>query len=194
MATVRNQYTQAPFKNADISIYNMGMIVSFLKQKHLRRHIFFAWLTAAVFTGTIIFATGGIYGAAEAREIAKAVQSSSLYYGAAVITASATILALMITLLSLTYSSDEDFEKETFENLKVIAYLCVISFIAAVALMFIISFPVSDLDKIKDEWTIYYFYGITFWNGILAGYMISVILILKNIAFAMIERFAPDLD
>ena len=100
----------------------------------------------------------------------------------------------MITLLSLTYSSDEDFEKETFENLKVIAYLCVISFIAAVALMFIISFPVSDLDKIKDEWTIYYFYGITFWNGILAGYMISVILILKNIAFAMIERFAPDLD
>ena len=170
------------------------MILKLLKEKGTRRQIVVAWSLAIIFTGAILFVTGGINGAAEARDIAKTVQSASLYYGSAIMTASATILALMITLLSITYTSDEDFDVETFENLKVIAFLCVFSFIAAVALLFVISFPISELEMLKDSWAIYYFYGITLWNGLLAGQMISVVLILKNIAFSTIDRFKPNLD
>lgn len=162
----------------------------------MRHHILFSWGLAILLALLIIFATGGLYGIGEgeAREIIDTLQSSSLYYGAAIITSSATILALMITILSMAYSSDEDFEDETYTNLKAIALLCVISFIGGVALLFFISFPVKELDKINNDYIIYFFYAITIWNGLLAGHMISVILILKNIAMATIDRFNPNLD
>lgn len=172
------------------------MLLSTLKNKTMRHHILFSWGLAILLALLIIFATGGLYGIGEgeAREIIDTLQSSSLYYGAAIITSSATILALMITILSMAYSSDEDFEDETYTNLKAIALLCVISFIGGVALLFFISFPVKELDKINNDYIIYFFYAITIWNGLLAGHMISVILILKNIAMATIDRFNPNLD
>lgn len=172
------------------------MLLSTLKNKTMRHHILFSWGLAILLALLIIFATGGLYGIGEgeAREIIDTLQSSSLYYGAAIMTSSATILALMITILSMAYSSDEDFEDETYTNLKAIALLCVISFIGGVALLFFISFPVKELDKINNDYIIYFFYAITIWNGLLAGHMISVILILKNIAMATIDRFNPNLD
>lgn len=172
------------------------MILSVFKNQTMRHHILFSWGIAILLAGSIIFATGGVYGIGEgeAREIIDTLQSSSLYYGAAIMTSSATILALMITMLSLTNSSEKDFEDEVYTNLKAIALLCVLSFIGGVALLFFISFPVKELDKINNDYIIYFFYAITAWNGLLAGHMISVILILKNIALATIDRFNPNLD
>jgi len=163
----------------------------------MRHHILFSWGIAFLLAALIIFATGGLYDGIEegqARDIINTLQSSSLYYGAAIMTSSATILALMITILSLAYSSEEDFEDATYTNLKAIALLCVISFIGGVALLFFISFPIQELDKINNDYIIYFFYAITVWNGLLAGHMISVILILKNIAMATIDAFNPNLE
>ena len=57
---------------------------------------------------------GSIYSGYEARQFLESMSSSALYFGSAIVTASATILALMLTILSLTSQSDDDFDKIFF--------------------------------------------------------------------------------
>ncbi len=169
-------------------------IINILKNKAVRKPIILAWTIAIIISGAVPIVTGQIYGAEEAKQLLEFVQRASLYYGSAVMTASATILALILTVLGLTTAHMKNPDKTTFVRLHAIAAFCVYAFIASVFLLLMSSLPVDEFEKIPSDWYRFAYYVICFWNGMLAGYIISAILILRDTASNIIANLSPDFD
>ncbi len=172
----------------------MKNIKKILPAKELRKPIIIAWSLAILIGASVPFITGQIYGSEQAKDLLESVQKASLYYGSAITASSATILALMLTLLSLTNGRDKKSNKSTYIRLKSIASHCVLAFLGSIILLLFASFPVTDFDKIPLTWYEYVYYVICFWNGILAGQIISTILILRDTVTNMIADISPDFD
>lgn len=160
----------------------------------LRKPMIIAWVIAIIVTVAVVIVTGNIYSIHQAKSLLESVQKASLYYCSAIITASATIIALMLTLLSLTHNKLKEPQKEIFIRLNTITHLAVIAFVGSVILMLIISFPTQDFKNMEDNWFHYGYYLITIWNGMLAAQMIATILILKDITQNIIGYLSPDYD
>ena len=168
--------------------------IEILKSKHVRKPVILAWCIAFVISATVPSITGQIYGAEEAKDLLESVQKSSLYYGSAILTASATVLALMLTLLSLTSGKGVKTDEQTFTKMHAISMFCVYSFVGAIVLLVVISFPVIEFEAIPSAWFKFVYYGLCCWNGMLAGFMISTILILRDAVRFMIGAVSPDFD
>lgn len=180
---------------AFIRLSDVMNIVDLVKSKEIRPPLAIAWGIALVIAFSVPSVTGQIYGSAEAKDLLLSVQKASLYYGSAVATASATILALMLTILSFTDSyEEEEKDKKTFIRLHAIAAFCVYSFIGAIILLLCVSFPVNQFEKIPSDWFSFIYYLICAWNGLLAGHMITTILILRDTATQIIGDISPDFN
>lgn len=151
----------------------------------------------AAIAGAITLATMGVIGVVyrqEAVELLSALQRSTLYYGAAVTTSSATVLALVLTMLSLAYGSDQQANEETYVRFRAVAIFCVYSFIGGIALLLVISFPVEDFENISSNAYRYLFYALCLWNGVLCALLIAVILILRDAIDSIIGILSPNFD
>lgn len=160
----------------------------------LRKPLAIAWSISVIVMVGVPIITGSIYGTEEAKNLLETVQRTSLYYGSAIAGTAATILALMLTVLSLTHDSIDDQDKLTYIRLHSIATFCVLGFTGSVILLLAVSFPVVEFEKIPSKWFEYVYYLICGWNGLLAGCMISTILILKDTASKLIGDLSPDFD
>lgn len=167
-------------------------IKTYLKSPELYKPIAISCLIAIGITLFVIFSIGQIY-ASEAKDLLESIQKTCLYYGSAVATSSATILALTLTILSLAGSHDEQ-KPETYTRLQAIAQFCVLSFIGAIMLLLVVSFPVLELETIPSSWFRYVYYGVCIWNGLLAAAMISTILMLKDTTAFVIGVLSPSFD
>ena len=92
------------------------------------------WLWPAVTGGTALalgagakLAIGSIYSEAKAVDLIQALTASGLYLGSAIATASATTLALMLTLLGLTRRSDTEFDRQVYVQIERVSILSTIS-------------------------------------------------------------------
>ena len=138
--------------------------------------------------------TGRIYSEAEAVELLQSIKDSSLYFGSAVATASATVLALMLTLLSVTSQVDTRFDRSTYKGIRAIGALTTATFIGAVILLLLLSLPVGEYDSIGKVWYQVFYYVLCTLNGLLSGVMIFSILILFETITTLISKIAPDAD
>lgn len=172
----------------------MWQYIKLFKTSYLRKAMLKAWVIAAGVTIIVIITTGNIYSTSQAKLLLESVQQASLYYGSAVVTAAATILALMLTILSLAHGKLEDPDKDVFVRLRAITTLCVVSFIQSIVLLLVVSFPVQKFENVDGEWFRYGYYAVTIWNGMLAANMIGTILILSGIAKGVIGSLSPDFD
>jgi hypothetical protein len=159
----------------------------------IRTPLLIAWPLAFAATGVLIVMTGQIYGH-EAKNLLTALTSANLYYGSAVAGASATILALVLTLLSLAHGRMEDPPKAMFTRLHAIASFCVYSFIGAVILLLFSSFPFQEFNEEQQMLYKISYYVISAWNGMLAGHMITIILILRDTITFLIGHLSPSYD
>jgi hypothetical protein len=171
----------------------MHLIEAF-KTKEARTPSIIGWTLATVLTLLVIFLNGNVYGPTEGKDLLSAIQRASLYYGSAVAGTSATVLALMLTLLSLVTNTNKEIEKGIFTRLHIIALLCVVAFTEAIVLLLVISFPVDGLDKVPGEMFTYIYYAICIWNGMMAAHMISTIFILRDTLVNIIGQMSPDYD
>jgi len=168
-------------------------MIYYLKSSATRNDVVLSWLIAFVLTIGILFLSGQIYSEAQAKELLEGLQKASLYYASAIIGSSATILALMLTLLTFIQKTDKP-SRDTFTRLHAITAFCVYSFMGALILMLFISFPIEVFEDIPDYSFKYAFYILCLWNGMLAGHMISTILILKKTTLSIIGGVSPDFD
>lgn len=78
---------------------------------------------------------GALYSQTDAIQLIEALAQSGLYLGAAIATSSATILALMLTLLALTRRADADFNFEVYQKIDRIGLMSTISLCGAMLLL-----------------------------------------------------------
>jgi hypothetical protein len=137
---------------------------------------------------------GRVYSGAEARELIGSMLNSALFFAASVVTASATILALMLTMLSLSDQSKIDFDKVFFQRIEQIGVMSTISLASSILLLLFLSIPVQESDKVPTNWftTIYYILIIAL--ALLAGLLVSVVLMLLNAIRSLIANVRPDDD
>lgn len=97
-------------------------------------------------------AIGNVYSEAEATNLIQALTQTGLYLGSAIAGASATTLALMLTLLGLTNQTRTDFDDDVYRSISQVAWLSTVSLVGAVILLLMLVLPVGEFDKMPDGW------------------------------------------
>lgn len=155
-----------------------------------RRALYGGILTAGV-TLAGQWLLGNIYGAYEGRHLLGSMTNSALYFGSAVVTAAATILALMLTILSLTSQADDDFSQVFYLRVQRIGKLAAISLIGGILLLLFLNIPIKDSDEIPGSWFTTIYYTLMTFLALLAGLIVTIVLMLLNAITSLIDTIRP---
>ena len=143
-------------------------------------------IIAAIFTGLGAFALGNVSGY-EARELIKSSISGFNMLCNTVILASATILALLLTLISVSSSTKTSLNKTHYKHVILIAKIDTVVFVAAMIIFQFFNLPVTEADSVPNEWFTYIYYTTLIVSSILSGGIISVVLMLYNAVTSIIK-------
>ncbi|MDT7827427.1 hypothetical protein RQM65_01960 [Pricia sp. S334] len=97
-----------------------------------------------------------------------------------IVLASATILALMLTLLGVSASTSSTLKKDHYEHIMQLAKLDTIIFIVALVFFLLFNLPVTESENIPQDWfkVLYYItLGVT---SLLSAALVVVVLMLYN--------------
>ena len=101
--------------------------------------------------------------------------------------ASATILALLLTLLSISSGSDSKLKKDHYVHVLKIAKLDTAVFIAAVISFLLFNLPITESENVPNNWFSIIYYVTLAISSILSGALIVVVLMLYNTVVNIIE-------
>lgn len=137
--------------------------------EHHSQHLLFYGSKKAMYGGLLAGAialggqwlVGQVYNGYEARQLLESVASSSLYLGSSIVTASATIIALMLTMLSMSKNSDNQFDSVFYKQIQIIATLSSVALSAGILLLLFLSVPLQESEQVPGSWyrTIYLLYS-----------------------------------
>lgn len=134
---------------------------------------------------------GQIYSGAEARRLLEAIVPSARSVGTSVITASGTILALMLAMLSLTNQAKTNFDNVFYRRIERIGLLSTISLAAGLLLLLILSIPLQESKNVPGSWYSIVYYVLIVLSAGLVGLMISVVLMLLNAMKSLLSVLRP---
>jgi len=151
-------------------------MLDFLKNN---RNAIYGGLLATIFTGLGIFLLGNVSGY-EAKHLIKVSLSGLNMLCNTIVLASATILALLLTLLSVSYGSQNTLKKRHYQQVLSIAKFDVIVFISALILFQFFNIPIAESNNVPTSWFTVIYWATLGSTSIISGMMITVILMLYN--------------
>lgn len=123
-------------------------------------------------------AIGNIYGAAQAVDLLEALSRAGLYLGSAIATASATTIALMLTLIGLIKRMNEEFDHQAYRNVELVARLSTVTLLIALFLLMAFALPVGEFEEMPRKWfeNLYnvLYYGTVFMVGTAAATVVLI--------------------
>ncbi len=124
---------------------------------HYRKRVLMIGLVSLVLLAAGSYSLGQI-GGYEARQLLKSSLTGIQTLCNTIVLASATILALLLTLLGLSASSNSRLKKDHYHHVLQIAKVDTIVFTLSVLTMVIFNLPLTESDKIPPDWfdTVYY--------------------------------------
>lgn len=133
-------------------------------------------VTAAIvgFGGMAIVGTATAF---EARRLLDAVLPTVRFAASAYVAGGATILALMLTLITFSISHDLEFRASHYKRIREIAALTTAVIVGSSILLMFLSFPIGEAD-VDHLWYRWVYYGLLLGGAITGGVFISVILML----------------
>lgn len=139
----------------------------------------------------VIVAFVGSVSPFKAIKLLEAVLPTIRFLASSVLAAVATIMALMLTLLSLTYSSNYDFREIHYRRIRQITTLSTVAILASVIVLLILGLPVEEADQLRLYYDIVY-YTITALASLLGGLLIAIVLMLQRTIRGLIDIGHPD--
>lgn len=124
--------------------------------------------------------SAGAMGQREARSLLEAMMPTTRFLCSAVMAASATILALMLTVLSMTLNAEVNLQKTFYGRIKQIAFHDMLLLIAATCLLVLHCVPVAKTDELPDWWYPSVYYCLLGFSAVLAGAMVTVVCMLYS--------------
>jgi hypothetical protein len=134
---------------------------------------------------------GQIYSGTEARSLLEAMASSARSVGSSVVTASGTILALMLTMLSLTRQANSNFDRVFFKRIEHIALLSTISLASGTLILLFLSIPIQESQKVPSSWFSIVYYVLIILLGGVGGLLVAIVLMLYNAVQSLIQVLQP---
>ncbi len=143
----------------------------------------------------VIFGGAWLIGEASGREahiLLKMSLETMRSFCGTVTLATGNILALMLTLLSLSSNLDVDLNKVHYQRVKQIATVDTITLVAAILIYLLLNLPLGESEPSNNpsQWK-YFYYGTLILSSILGGAAITVILMLFNAVRDIIHALSP---
>ncbi|MDX1660693.1 MAG: hypothetical protein R3326_02785 [Gemmatimonadota bacterium] len=139
----------------------------------------------------------GRLGAGEARILLESTQPTVRFLCSTTAAASATILALMLTLLGLSETPEEEdreFHSHHFERIRRISLFSTICLTASIFVLLLLVVPLRESDNVPVvSYTILY-YVILGTASMLGGLMIAIMLMLYNAIVGLVHMAHPEAD
>lgn len=157
------------------------------------------WQPLAGGVATALIALGanialGSRGDFEALRLLEAAIPTVQFLCSALIAASATILALMLTLLGLSLNMEKKLVQGHYLQVKQIARWATLGFLASVLLLVLLTFPLEESDTVPVRWYDVIYYAVLAGSSLLAGYLSVVVLLLYNTIASIIDAFGLAQD
>ncbi len=157
-----------------------------IKLTKYNKRALFGGIFSAIIIGAGAYGLGNISGYE-----AKALITSSLPGINAlcntIVLASATILALLLTVLSISTGTKSQLKDELYRHILLIAKIDTVVFVAAMIVFQLMNIPVTEAENVPSSWyTIIYYISLGL-SAILSGGLISVVLMLYNTVISIIK-------
>ncbi|WAC01844.1 hypothetical protein N7U66_18515 [Lacinutrix neustonica] len=104
-----------------------------------------------------------------------------------IVLGSATILALLLTLLSISSSSKSKLTEEHYKHVLLIAKIDTIVFVSAMIVFQLMNIPVTEAENVPNSWFTSIYYISLGLSAILSGGLITVVLMLYNTVASIIK-------
>ena len=154
----------------------------------LKRALFGGALAAAVM-GFGVWLTNSASGIALDGLLRELVPNARSFAGTVVL-ASATILALMLTLLGTSASSDSRLKAAHYIRIRQVALGDTIVFVSAMTLDLLLNIPLSESSEIGSTMQHVVYYGTLGLTSLLGGALVAIVLMIYNTVTDMIEVLA----
>lgn len=128
----------------------------------------------------------------EARYLLEAVLPSVRAFSGTMMLALITVLALMLTLLGLSTSTETKLNWVHYQRIKQIALVDMVTFIVAVLFYLLLNVPIQETDSGTLEWFYSLYYAALIISSLLAGAVITVVLMLYNAVRNIINAIGPE--
>lgn len=131
----------------------------------------------------------------EALALLEGILPSTRFLCSAVTTASATILALLLTAMSLSEAVDAELKPETYGRMQWLALLDAIALIGAVVVLLILNIPLQESDAVPTQLYDVFYYVLVSVASALGGLLIAIVLVLYDTVKGMCQLLgAGDSD
>lgn len=145
--------------------------------------------TGAILIGSIVINVGS---GSEARILLQSMLPSVRFLCSAVMTATATILTLMMTMLSLSGSQDAQFKQDYFERVRRMARIDAYVFSGAMILLLLLSVPISESQDVPSNWFTAIYYFVLVGSAVLGGALCAIIFMLYNAILGLTHVLHPE--
>jgi hypothetical protein len=148
---------------------------------------------AALVMGSVSLLVGRVSGV-EAENLLEATIPTTRFLCSGVMTASATILALMLTLLGISSGTEKSLVQEHYRRIRQIAVTVVIAFIYATVVLVAMVIPFGEDLDIPSGWYVAIYYAVTGSSALLGGLLVAVMFMLYAAIRDLIEVFSTGKD
>jgi|TARA_R110002012_G_scaffold212146_1_gene383143 membrane-associated HD superfamily phosphohydrolase len=157
-----------------------------LKLTKYNKRAFLGGIIATVFIGFGAYALGNISGY-EAKSLIQSSLPGMNTLCNTIVLASATILTLLLTLLSISSSTKSKLTEDHYKHVLLIAKIDTVVFVAAMIVFQLMNIPVTEADNVPNSWYSIIYYISLALSAILSGGLVSVVLMLYNTVVSIIR-------
>lgn len=144
--------------------------------------------TAAMF-GMVVLV--GRVGSFEALRLIESVKPGARFLAAAVMGGSLTVLALMLTVLAFSMTSQFTFHPRLYTRVGLITNLSVLSIIVSVGLLLAVGVPIQEVDEVRPYYAFLY-YVLAAGMAVLGGMVVSIGLMIGSTLRGLVNLQHPD--
>lgn len=149
-------------------------------------------IIAAIIIGASSYFAGSV-GREDGLDLISEMRPSLRFACAAMLTATSTILALILTLLGFSSNRDKPLRAEHYVRIQWISRFAIGTFIGAIVLLLLLAIPIEhgEVDNIGQHYDFFYYFYLVY-GALLAGTMVAIILMLYTAATEIIILVHPD--
>ena len=146
---------------------------------------------AAGLMATLLLVVGQV-SAWQAEVLLSATLPTTRFLCSSVMTVSATILALMLTVIGISRGTDHPIQASFYRRIQQVALLDVITFVASTILLLGLVVPFGEDLEMPQGWYVTIYYVVTIGSALIGGLLVSVVLMLYGAVHDVVMLFWSD--
>lgn len=143
----------------------------------------------------VALAGGYVVGTVSGLEAVALIETSlptTRFLASSTMTASATILALMLTLLSLSHSTEYRMRDVHYRRVEHVALADTVAFVASTVFLLLLNIPIEETENVPTHLYDRIYYGMIVTASAVGGLLIAVVLMLYQTVRDVIETIRSD--